>query len=394
MAERYEAEYDGEGGGLGRQVWHTPTELFKPHYARALTSAILSQYKLNHFPHQDLIIYEVGAGNGTFMMDALTFLRDEYPEIFARTQYRIVEISGALAKIQRGRAKLASFDNVEVINEDIFKWQGGSDEPCFVVACEVFDNFSHDMIRYDMATLEPMQASVAIDAQGDFSIYYEPLHDPLLRRVLAYRRLLPPTQSTQPPLSKPLLASSTLRKVYSQMPFAPNLSPPEFVPTKAVSFLERLRDQLPNHRLLVADFSELPEAVEGRSGPVVQTRYGHSMVPCETFLVKQGYFDIFFPTDFELLRDTYSLIMNSPSRRASAEAEERQANGGGQKGNPRKLSNDFFTGVRGFRRRQINVYSQAEFVMKFGGREAISATTTRDGTSLMLSMYNNTKVLF
>ncbi|BEI85127.1 hypothetical protein CcaverHIS002_0505280 [Cutaneotrichosporon cavernicola] len=382
VAERYESEYGAESG-LGRQVWHTPTELFKPHYARALTAAMVNAYKLNHYPH-DFVIYEVGAGNGTFMIDALTFLKEEYPDIFARTKYRIVEISGALAKIQRSRAVAAGFDNVEVINQDVFKWQGGSTEPCYVVACEVFDNFSHDMIRYDMGTLEPMQASVAIDSRGDFSVYYEPLHDPLLRRVLAYRRLLPPSPSTQPPLSKPLLASSTLRKVYSQIPFAPNLSPPEFVPTKAVAFLERLRDQLPNHRLLVADFDTLPDAVAGRNGPVVQTRYGGTMVPCETFLVKQGYFDIFFPTDFELLRDTYSLIMNSPSRRATD---------GSGKGRG-KLSNDFFTGVRGFRRRAINVYSQGEFVMKYGGREAIKATTTRDGMSVMLSMYHNTKVLF
>ncbi|CAK9781435.1 DUF185-domain-containing protein [Cutaneotrichosporon oleaginosum] len=381
VAERYESEYGAVGSGLGRQVWHTPTELFKPHYARALTAAMVGQYKLNHYP-QDFVIYEVGAGNGTFMVDALTYLKEEYPEILARTKYRIIEISGALAKIQKARAAAAGFDNVEVVNEDIFKWSGGSSEPCYVVACEVFDNFSHDMIRYDLATLEPMQASVAIDASGDFSVYYEPLHDPLLRRVLAYRRLLPPSSSTQPPLSRPLLASSTLRKVYSQIPFAPNLSPPEFVPTKAVAFLERLRDQLPNHRLLVADFDTLPDAVPGRNGPVVQTRYGGTMVPCETFLVKQGYFDIFFPTDFELLRDTYSLIMNSPSRRASDE---------GKRG---RLSNDFFTGVRGFRRRAINVYSQAEFVMKYGGREAIKATTTRDGMSVMLNMYHNTKVLF
>lgn len=80
------------------------------------------------------------------------------------------------------------------------------------------------------------------------------------------------------------------------MPFAPNLSAPDFLPTKAVLFAEKLREKLPGHRLLMADFDELPDAVEGRNGPVVQTRYGNSMIPCETFLVKQGYFDIFFPT--------------------------------------------------------------------------------------------------
>ena len=157
------------------------------------------------------------------------------------------------------------------------------------------DNFAHDMIRYDLTTMEPLQAIVCIDGSGDFTLLYEPITDPILHRVLSYRRLLPPSPATAPSLSR-ALSSSILRRIYTSLPFAPNLSRPDFIPTKAVLFLEHLRRRLPNHRLLVADFSQLPEAVQGRNGPVVQTRYGGSMVPCETFLVKQGYFDIFFPT--------------------------------------------------------------------------------------------------
>lgn len=394
VAQRYDEAYGPDTDSVGRQVWHTPTELFKPYYARALASALISSYKKTDWPHNDLIIYEVGAGNGSFMLDCLKWIRQEHPEIFRRTRYRIIEISAMLAKQQRQRAEAAGLgETVEVINSDFFEWSGGGSEPCFVVALEVFDNLAHDMVRYDMATLEPMQALVAIDAQGDYSLVYEPLADPLLRRVMAYRRLLPPTAATQPPLAKPLLASGTLRSVYANMPFAPNLSPtPDFIPTKAVAFLERLRDQLPSHRLLVADFSSLPDAVPGRNGPVVQTRYKDSMVPCETFLVQQGYFDIFFPTDFDLLRDTYALIMNSPAR-------------GGKGGQPVKpkgkkaaqaLGDDFFTsrGVRGFRRRKVNVYSQADFVREFGGEKVIAPTRMRDGLSPMLTMYENAKIMF
>ena len=152
------------------------------------------------------------------------------------------------------------------------------------------------MIRYDLNTLQPLQAVVSIDSEGDFTLLYEPISDKLVSRVLSYRLFLQRSSSTRPPIPRALLASSTLRRAYNALPFAPNLSHPDFIPTKAVLFLEHLRKRLPNHRLLIADFAELPDTVKGRNGPVVQTRYGASMVPCETFLVKQGYFDIFFPT--------------------------------------------------------------------------------------------------
>ncbi|OCF33279.1 hypothetical protein I316_05020 [Kwoniella heveanensis BCC8398] len=432
VAERYEKEYGlepttGQTGGLGRQVWHTPTELFKPYYARTLLMAILQSYKLNHFPHEPLILYEVGAGNGSFMVDSLTYLRDEYPEIYSRTKYRIIEISSALAKGQRARAEKEGFgDKVEVINSDIFKWEGSSNgngkgnrnEACFVVALEVFDNFAHDMIRYDLSTLTPFQAVVAIDGSGDFSLLYEPITDPLIRRVLAYRRLIPPSPSTSPPLSPALLYSPFLRKAYSSLPFAPNLSPPDFIPTKSILFLERLREILPGHRLMVADFDALPDAVEGRNGPVVQTRYGGSMIPCETFLVKQGYFDIFFPTDFTLLRDIYSVIMNSPSpssstttirpgpanassaappssssTRSNSKASTTPLISSSAADSLPQLQKDFFSGVRGFRRRQVNIYSHAEFAEKYGG-EFMDKTELGDGSNIVTSMYGNAKVMF
>ncbi|AAW42702.1 conserved hypothetical protein [Cryptococcus deneoformans JEC21] len=401
VAERYEREYgleptEGAQGGLGRQVWHTPTELFKPYYARSLISAIVQSYKLYHFPSEPLIIYEIGAGNGSFMIDSLTYLRDHHPDVFARTKYRIIEISSALAKGQRERAEKEGFGmKVQVLNKDFFQWDGvgGGDQPCFVVALEVFDNFAHDMVRYELDTLTPRQAVVGIDASGDFTLLYETINDPLISRVLSYNRLLPQSSSTLPPLPYPLLYSETLRKAYASMPFAPNLSAPDFLPTKAVLFAEKLREKLPGHRLLMADFDELPDAVGGRNGPVVQTRYGNSMIPCETFLVKQGYFDIFFPTNFEHFRDLYSIIMNSPSRITPSPSSTPDS----PSSLPSKIKQDFFShssGVKGFRRRNIGIYTHADFLAKYGGKEILDKTTVKDGANVMTAMYKNAKMMF
>jgi SAM-dependent MidA family methyltransferase len=60
----------------------------------------VSEYLLEYFPYEDLVIYEIGAGNGTFAMDILDIIRSAYPEVYERTHYNIVEISGHLAKTQ------------------------------------------------------------------------------------------------------------------------------------------------------------------------------------------------------------------------------------------------------------------------------------------------------
>lgn len=378
-------------GALGRQVWHTPTELFKPHYARCIARALLQHYKLHHYPYADFKLYEVGAGNGSLAVDVMHYIRTTEPEVFDRTSYTIVEISGLLAGRQRERITAEGLEGkVNVIHSDFFDWEppaSAKNEPCYFVALEVFDNFAHDMVRYDTRTLEPYQAVVTVDGSGDFGLVYEPVSDPLIQRCLAYRDRAASSPSPElqqssrrrrqldvrPTLHPLLLASPILRRVAASAPFAPNLSRPDFLPTKQTLFLERLRDRLPRHRLLVADFDSLPDAVPGRMGPVVQTRYGNSMIPCETFLTKQGYFDIFFPTDFDVLREVYGIVMQ-PSA--------------GQTG--------FFSrpDLLGLGRRDVQVYSHADFLTKFGGQDEIRSTTTRDGGNVMLGMYRNAKFMF
>lgn len=87
-----------------------------------------------------------------------------------------------------------------------------------------------------------------------------------------------------------------LRVARSSLPFAPNLTKPEWIPTKAMVMMEVLRDYFPRHRLLMSDFSELPDAIDGYGAPVVQTRHKGDMIAVTTFMVKHGHFDIFFPT--------------------------------------------------------------------------------------------------
>ena len=72
------------------------------------------------------------------MIDALKYIQSHHPDVYARTKYRIVEISPQLAQRQTERAKRAGVEeSVEIVQIDIFKWNGGGVEPCYVVALEV-----------------------------------------------------------------------------------------------------------------------------------------------------------------------------------------------------------------------------------------------------------------
>ncbi|GAA6062918.1 hypothetical protein JCM10212_007149 [Sporobolomyces blumeae] len=388
------------GKGPGRQVWHTPTELFKPWYGRALARYLLDTHEKGPDAAGPLIIYEIGAGNGTLMADILDYLASEAPDVYSRTTYRIIEISDRLVGKQKGsvlgrmvegrrdrgemsegemgkgKAKRRGHeDRVEVISKSIFEWDEVVNEPCFFIAMEVLDNFAHDVVRYTTDTHEPLQCTISVDASGDYNELYAPVTDPLIARYLSLRSQLPSTSPSRPSRAmNPLLsASSVLRKLYATLPFAPNLTRPEFIPTRQLELLEKLRDKFPKSRVVMSDFDRLPDAVEGVNAPVVQTRYQGETVPCTTYLVQPGFFDIFFPTDFRALQEMYTLVMSQrPRPSALAQLRSSTAGAGPGQGTP-------------------TVVDHAAFLERWSETDR---TKLGDGSNPMIESYLNAKFFF
>jgi len=291
-----------------RQLWHTPTELFQPHYGHAIARYLITNYKMSLYPYHDLIIYEMGAGNGTMMRNILDYIRDTDPSVYVRTKFRVIEISSSLHSLQKTSLTTPISDpdhleHVELINSSIFTWDKPVPHPCFFLALEVIDNFSHDSIRYDPYTEQAMQGSVLITEDGEFVEFYEPNIDPLAARYLKLRRL-----AARAPFRTPLTSPPpAIRKFKHSLPLSPNLTQPEYIPVRLMQFFDVLSTYFPHHRLVLADFTSLPDAVPGINAPVVQTRYERRSIPVPTPFVHQGYFDIFFPTDFGLMEDMYRL---------------------------------------------------------------------------------------
>lgn len=277
---------EAEGVSPTRQLWHTPTELFRPFYGEAIARYLVSNYRLTAYPYHDLILYEMGAGRGTLMLNILDYIRAVDPQVYARTRYNVIEISPALAAMQdhhlrstaesRGHA-----DKVTIINRSVFEWDQYEPSPCFFLAMEVFDNFAHDGIRYDVATEAPLQGHVLIDGDGDFYEFYVHELDPVAARFFRVRHAA--TGGVYP---RPYAASPLLRYLSAKMPFAANLSQAEFIPTRLMQFFDVLEKYFPAHRLVTSDFDHLPQAVKGLNAPVVQTRYNRRMVPVTTPLVR------------------------------------------------------------------------------------------------------------
>ncbi|KAL8785477.1 MAG: hypothetical protein Q9195_008620 [Heterodermia aff. obscurata] len=322
LGERYtefEDTLDEHSPSDTRQLWHTPTELFRPHYGEAIAQYLVTNYKLLHHPFHDLVIYELGAGNGTLMMNILDFIRDCYPEVYDRTKFKVIEISPALVTLQTAQLNANAEsrghkDHVEIINQSIFSWDNYIASPCYFLSLEVFDNFAHDSIRYDPITEQPLQGSVLIDKAGDFYEFYSQDIDPVASRFLRVRY-----EAVSKPFDHPVSESRWKRSIKARLPFAANLTVPEFIPTRLMQFFDILQSYFPQHHLVASDFNALPDAIPGFNAPVVQTRYQRRVVPVTTPLVHQGYFDILFPTDFSVMEDIYRAMTGRLSRVSSHE---------------------------------------------------------------------------
>ena len=288
LGQRYTAfedKLDKKEPNESRQLWHTPTELFRPYYGEAIARYLVTNYKLSLYPYHDLIIYEMGAGNGTLMLNILDYIRATDPEVYARTKFKIIEISSSLALLQqqqvtRTAASRGHANKVEIINRSIFAWDTYVPAPCFFLALEVFDNFAHDSIRYDPFTEEPLQGTVLIDNQGDFYEFYIPAIDPVAARFLRVR-----DTACSAPFNHPIRNRGIVQTLRSRMPLAPNLTLPEYIPTRLMQFFDILHAYFPAHRLLTSDFHLLPDTISGLNAPVVQTRYQRRTVPVTTPLV-------------------------------------------------------------------------------------------------------------
>lgn len=97
---------------------------------------MVSEYKLNLYPHKDLIIYEMGGGHGRLMPHIMDYIERYEPSVYKRTQYNMIELSDRL--VSPSFIKHApKHEGVQVLNQNIFDWNTLVTEQCFFLGMEV-----------------------------------------------------------------------------------------------------------------------------------------------------------------------------------------------------------------------------------------------------------------
>lgn len=190
---------------------------------------------------------------------------------------------------------------------------------------------------------------VLVDETGDYEEAYEYVND--------YKLLAALETVKKSGFVSPVARNAPFRKILaSTIPFSPNLTQPEYIPTNCFEFFDVLFKYFPRHKLCLSDFSTLDNTVKGWNAPVVQTRYQGTMIPCSSYLVQPGWFDIFFPTNFDLIQAVYQLKspVNQPISRSST-----------------------------------RILDQKDFLLEYSSK--IRETTTKSGDNPMLSFYENMK---
>lgn len=311
----YFAELNRRYAQLGAQ-WLTPGEIFAPHYSTAVAKYVLEQHRgdvEDDEALEELRVYEIGGGSGTFASGFLDAVRREAPKVYAKMRYTSLDISKRLNDAQGARVRLGGHGNGvhrtstgDATNPNT--WGPVDNRGCFVIALEVLDNLPHDRVwRPKRGDGEWMQTEITRDPEsGALSERTAPLEDELIKETIRAIEMTADLAvdgdggAYQP---RGILHSikSTLGALMSKR------DETWFVPTGAMRLFETLHAKRPNHRLIAADFDSLPNVrIDGVNAPLVASqREGGRTDDHASYLLPEsltGSADVFFPTCFQTLR--------------------------------------------------------------------------------------------
>lgn len=328
----------------------TPCELFAPWYSHGIAQWILEQADSPSFT-----ILEFGGGHGTNASRILDYVKSESPRDYDNVKYVDVDVSEGMVEVaqQRIRRDHPSVDFQGVVGDACSVEFPEPKGRVFALALELLDNLPHDKIRwYDEDGHWMPKEQVEVDEHGDeLSV---PLTDAWIRKAATVTE-----RRGGPVLATTGIASFLRRPTVIE----------EYVPTGALQLFKSITDYAPDHRLLVADFDDLPRS-DGSwwtprkdiNAPIVATKEKDF----DSYLdALGGEADIFFATDFPWLAEAYRDQLKGVSLSSNTEDGDEE------------------DGV------DVNICKSSTFFRPYA-----APCTTKSGYNPLLSDFSNTSVLF
>eukprot|EP01017_Pseudomicrothorax_dubius_P027994 TRINITY_DN3286_c0_g2_i1.p1 TRINITY_DN3286_c0_g2~~TRINITY_DN3286_c0_g2_i1.p1 ORF type:complete len:322 (-),score=67.25 TRINITY_DN3286_c0_g2_i1:715-1680(-) len=263
------------------------------------------------FPNKRRVrIVEVGAGAGSAADSILQFFKTFEGKFYEHLEYIIYEISPqmcevALKKLTASHPKLVERGQVRVVNESVLAMKEKSDELTFFLLLEVLDNLPHDRVYLGSTPEQVLVEFNPADPNTGLKEVRAPLEDALIKEVLDTYLRLPETERQ----SESDDADSIVKRLYKRWKKLDN-EQNIFLPTACYQMFKNIHSLFPQHHYVIADFDFLrgaTSALAGVNAPVVSFKLAGSAEKhdYDSYLVPRGAADIFFPTNFYLLRALY-----------------------------------------------------------------------------------------
>ena len=289
--------------------WLTPAELFRPHIGRSIASYIVKRLEEKRWDGQVTLV-ELGGGTGSLACDILAWLRDHKNDVYGSCRYISVDISENLAGMQQRRAHEQGHGDVfqshvgDACLEETWNTCVG-DRECFIIGMEVLDNLPHDkVVAMDSGDGEMIWMESCVATPFGKEEVFRPVSDDIVRRVLDVYLKMRDSKYSQSSGGSPMVDA-----VFNWLLDVQGVPEPVFLPTSACMLFDTIRKTVPRHELILSDFDHLPDVVvPGENAPLVSSTQDGKARDWGTIFAPFGSADIFFPTNFELLKRLYQSL--------------------------------------------------------------------------------------
>lgn len=334
--------------------WLTPVELFRPFYSQVLANFIANEVVDEGKIH----IVEIGGGRGTNALCILDHLEREFPDIYRRCRYTMMDASPTLLQLQKkiimngnnnisGHDQIVDFRHIDMMDvaEGRLHLLEKSDEITVLLAMEVLDNLPHDKISICSKSGRILQTEVHQDIEcPEMKEILNPLEDLLIGQMIEFNPSFVPKFGNR------------------------------WIPSVAGAILGSLFQARPNSSVVIADFDYLPppdihfnsnlsKQPQNELGPPLITDMNDN--DYENYLTAPPLCDVLFPTDFNLLRGYIEATMKY---HLSQEHNVRPWN--------------------------VSVQKQSQFLAEFGPKQVENTTSRWTGFSPLIDDFSNCSVLY